>query len=160
MSERKTRAEMMRVAVGEEPDPLWVPPLFKKRQEQAGNTVRWIRWTEDISTERIDRRLNLRFQAGWEFVKPGDIPEWELAPTMEHGKFGSMIVVGDVALAICPKEIAEAGQRRSEKKAKDMADAVRQNLRTSNPQMDRYTPLRDDSKQHVSTGGRPTHFGE
>jgi hypothetical protein len=156
MSDRTSRADAMRDEAWEEPDPLWIPPSFKKRMAENGNVVRWIRFTE--GDEKVDRRLAQRFHQGWRFVKPGECPEWEFPPTVEHAKFSEMIAVGDVALAICPKEMADRLKRIAEKRAKDMHDAVKHNLTSQNSSG--KMPVRDDSKQYVTTGGRQPKFGD
>lgn len=140
----------------EEPDHLWIPPEFKKRMRSAGMTVRWLRYTEDYV--RTDRRLQSRFQQGWEFVKPDDIPEWKNPPTTDHGKFTSLIVVGDLALAICPKKTTDRLQAISEKKAADLKQAVKNNFRSTDQRLNKYTPTEDNSRETVATG-RSTNFG-
>lgn len=159
MVERGTRRVEDRDDPLEEPDHLWIPPEFKKRMKSNGMSVRWLRYTEDYV--RSDRRLQSRFQQGWEFVKPEDIPEWKNPPTIEFGKNPSLIVVGDLALAVCPKKITDRLQAISEKKAADLKQAVKNNFReAANKPLNKYTPVYDEGNERVTTGGRQPKFGD
>lgn len=158
MAERGMRNVESREDPLDEPDHLWIPPAFLKRQKSLGNTVRWLRFTEDYV--RMDRRLQMRFQQGWEFVKPDDIPEWKNPPIADFGKFASLIAIGDVALAICPKRITDQLVRMAEKKAADLKAGVKNNFRSSDSKLNKYTPVSDDSAERTTTGGRATKFGD
>lgn len=159
MVERGRRAVEDREDPLTEVDHLWIPPEFKRRMKSLGMTVRWIRYTEDYI--RQDRRLQSRFQQGWEFVKPDEIPEWKNPPVQEFGKNPSLIVVGDLALAICPKKNTDKIQKASEQRAADLKQAVKNNFReAANKPLNKYTPVFDEGREQVTTGGRATKFGD
>ena len=135
-----------------EVDALWIPPEFKARMEANGFSVRWLRYTE--GTDKVDRRLAQRFHRGWQFVKPDQCPEWKEPPTIDFGRFQSLISVGDLALAMCPKSKTEEDNDLAEDRASRMWDAVKSNLQSLN---DAKMPIYDNTK--ISTG-RQTRFAD
>lgn len=146
------REASMRQKVWRDPNVLDIPPQVIQAYRQSGYGLRWIRHT--LGNEADGKNVLLRSREGYEFVRADEVQEfgWDIPPTVEHSKYGSLISIGDLALAKLPLEISEDRTRQMEDKTaritKGINDALYQNAREN-----RLMPVADGSRSTTTTGG-------
>jgi len=151
-TKHRTRESDQRRRVWRDPNVLDIPPQVEDAFKNSGYGLRWIRHT--LGNEADGKNVLLRTREGYEFVTTDEVREfgWELPPTVEHSKYGTLISIGDLALAKLPLEISEDRTRQMEMKTaritKGVNDALYQNAREN-----RLMPVVDGSVSKTTTGG-------
>lgn len=152
MTTRPTRSAEARKREWQEPNELDVPEILKDRLRSEGYETRWIRV---LLTDGKPDAVNVmtRLREGYEFVKVDDAPEWEAPPSMEFGKHGNLIQIGDLALAKLPIEISQSRKRQMAEKTKNLTDAINRQL-YENKALNERMPIRNSSQSQTFKGGR------
>lgn len=135
----------------EEPDALMIPEEVKDRFLAEGMVLRWIRIT--VKGKDDIQNVSKRFQDGWQFVDPKDVPEMAHSSIVkDEGRYSGTVCRGDLALAKMPKARADARQAFYENRSREMMDAVNAQLQKHN---DSRAPVSNNSKSSVVTGRLP-----
>jgi len=149
---RPTREQETRRKEWKEPNELDVPDNLKDRLKSEGYETRWIRiLMSDGKPDAVNVMTRLR--EGYEFVKVDESPEWEAPPSIEYGKHGNLIVIGDLALAKLPTEVSDSRKRQMREKTANLTDAINRQL-YENRQLNERMPISNNSKSQTYKGTR------
>lgn len=147
-----TRAESARKREWQEPNELAVPDSLTRRLKSEGFGTRWVRIMLEGKPDPVNVMTRLR--EGYEFVPKDDAPEWPEAPSLDYGKHGNIIVIGDLALCRLPLEISESRTRQMQQRTRALADAIDRQL-AENRGLNRALPISSrGTSSKVFTGGR------
>lgn len=152
MTQRPTRESQAREEEWKEPNDLDVPTGLKSRLKSQGYETRWIRIF--LENEPDAKNVMLKEREGYTFVTVEEAPEWANPPSVNYGRHGNLIVVGDLALAKIPYKIAESRRRAMTKRARDQMQAVDRML-YENSGLNRTMPIRNDSRSQIFKGRLP-----
>jgi hypothetical protein len=145
----ETREDKKRKLEWKDPNELDIPDSLKERLRSQGYGTRWIRVM--IQGQPDPKNVMLRTREGYEFVTKQEAPEWPDAPTYEYGTHGSLIIIGDLALAKLPLEITKDRNRKMAQKTRDLTDAIARQLQ-ENQVLNRLLPIQNSSKSQVFRG--------
>lgn len=152
MTQHRTREEDSRKREWKEPNELDVPESLVRRLKSEGFGTRWIRISIEGKADPVNVMTRLR--EGYEFVRLEDVPDWVGAPSIEYGNHGNIVVIGDLALAKLPLEIAESRTRQIEERTQSLTDAINRQL-AENRNLNRAMPVSNrGSSSKVYSGGR------
>ena len=114
-----------------------------------GYKHRWIRAEARgfIDTKNVSARL----REGYELVRASEYPDFE-APVVESGKYEGVFGVGGLMLAKIPLETVDERNAYYNKRAKDLQDAVDQDLLRENAHST-MTIDKPDRQSRVTFGG-------
>ena len=114
-----------------------------------GYKHRWIRAEARgfLDTKNVSARL----REGYELVRADEHPDFE-APVVESGKYEGVFGVGGLMLAKIPLETVEERNAYYNKRAKDLQDAVDQDLLRENAHSS-MTIGKPDRQSRVTFGG-------
>lgn len=118
-------------------DTLYAPP------PRAGMEQRWIRVA--IGETDDPRNFHRKFREGWQPVKLSDVSEEYMPPSMNYGRFGTVVAVSDLVLCERPIEIGLA-------RRKWFRDKLRRQLASA----DRRHVDRVQAEGHKIVGGART----
>lgn len=149
---RATRQDQARKREWKDPNELDVPEAVKERLNSEGFGLRWIRVIEPETHLPDVKNVYARHREGYEFVTPEDVPEWKFVPGYEVGKFGTLIVVGDLALAKLPLEIDASRKREMRNRTNQLTQAIEREL-YENKQLNDKLPIDNRSRSQAIVGG-------
>ncbi len=152
MTTHRSREEDSRSREWKEPNELEVPESLVRRLKNEGFGTRWIRVMSEGKPDPVNVMTRLR--EGYEFVKVDEAPEWLGAPSLEYGKHGNIITIGDLALAKLPLDISKSRTRQMEERTQALTDAINRQL-AENRNLNRAMPVSNrGSSSKVYSGGR------
>lgn len=153
MTIHQTRSAAAQKKVWKDVNDLEVPAELAKHLESQGYGTRWIRVAirNDSDGENIFKRL----REGYEFVTAGEAEAngWEYPPLYDTGKHGSIIRVGDLALAKLPLEISQDRDRQMAERNESLMRGINEQLE-ANARENRLAPVFNSSRSGVTTGGQ------
>ena len=128
----------------------WAPPqMLETPEPPEGYHYRWIR-AEYVGQE--DRKnVMSRMREGYELVRADEYPDFE-APVVDSGKYEGVIGVGGLLLARIPLETVEERNAYYQGRAKDLQDAVDQELQRESAHKT-MTISKPDRQSRVNFGG-------
>ena len=115
----------------------------------AGFVHRWIR-AESVG-QLDNKNVSARLREGWEFVRADEYPNTEW-PNIDSGKYEGVIGVGGLMLARIPLETVKERNDYYQGRAKDLQDAVDQELQRENAH-NTMTISKPDRQSRVNFGG-------
>ena len=128
----------------------WAPPsMLDAPPAPEGYKHRWIR----TEVRGFDDRKNIsaRLREGYELVRKDEYPDFE-APVVDSGKYEGVIGVGGLLLARIPLETVKERNDYYQGRAKDLQDAVDQELQRENAH-NTMTISKPDRQSRVNFGG-------
>lgn len=149
---RPTRKDQARKLEWKDPNQLDVPESVVEYFKGEGYGLRWIRVIDPETKKPDSKNVYDRQREGYEFVRAEEVPSWEYAPSLDIGKWGDLIVIGDLALAKLPLEIDRDRKRKMREKTQAISNAIEQEL-YENKQLQERLPIRNDSKSRIHVGG-------
>lgn len=114
-----------------------------------GYKHRWIR--SEARGFADTKNVSARLREGYELVRADQYPEYE-APVIDSGKYEGVIGVGGLMLAKIPLETVEERNAYYQGRAKDLQDAVDQELQRENAH-NTMTISKPDRQSRVNFGG-------
>lgn len=149
---RSTQVRKPRVKEWKEPNELDVPETLREALLAEGCKPRFIR--VELDGKPDSRNVMTRHREGYEFVSK-DFAEangWVDPPSMDYGKHGNIVVIGDLALAKLPVEISESRDEQMQAKAQAQIQAVNRQL-YENARLNSMLPIQNSSRSQVTGGG-------
>jgi hypothetical protein len=114
-----------------------------------GYKHRWIR--SEARGFADTKNVSARLREGYELVRADQYPDYE-APVIDSGKYEGVIGVGGLMLAKIPLETVEERNAYYQGRAKDLQDAVDQELQRENAH-NTMTISKPDRQSRVNFGG-------
>lgn len=148
----ETRADSARPREWKDPNELEVPAKLTAALKATGYETRWIRLVLDGKDDA--KNVMLRNREGYEFVTRDEAEQngWMDPPTYEHGKHGNLIIIGDLALAKMPVEIARSRDRQMAERTAALTRGINEQL-SENARLNRLAPIQNDSTSRTTRGG-------
>jgi len=110
------------------------------------------RWIRSEARGFVDtKNVSARLREGYELVRAEEFPDFE-APVVDSGKYEGVIGVGGLLLARIPLETVEERNAYYQGRAKDLQDAVDQELQRENAH-NTMTISKPDRQSRVNFGG-------
>ena len=110
------------------------------------------RWIRSEARGFVDtKNVSARLREGYELVRAEDYPDFE-APVVDSGKYEGVIGVGGLLLARIPVETVAERNAYYQGRAKDLQDAVDQELQRENAH-NTMTISKPDRQSRVTFGG-------
>ena len=110
------------------------------------------RWIRSEARGFVDtKNVSARLREGYELVRAEEYPDFE-APVIDSGKYEGVIGVGGLMLARIPLETVKERNDYYQGRAKDLQDAVDQELQRENAH-NTMTISKPDSQSRVNFGG-------
>ena len=110
------------------------------------------RWIRSEARGFVDtKNVSARLREGYELVRAEDYPDFE-APVVDSGKYEGVIGVGGLLLARIPVETVAERNAYYQGRAKDLQDAVDQELQRENAH-NTMTISKPDRQSRVNFGG-------
>ncbi len=148
----ETRAETARVREWKDPNELEVPAKLTAALKSTGYETRWIRLVLDGKDDA--KNVMLRTREGYDFVTREEAEQngWYDPPSYEHGKHGNLIIIGDLALAKMPIDLARSRDRQMAERTAALTQGINEQLR-ENHRLNRLAPIQNDSTSRTTRGG-------
>ena len=110
------------------------------------------RWIRSEARGFVDtKNISARLREGYELVRADEYPDFE-APVVDSGKYEGVIGVGGLLLARIPLETVKERNDYYQGRAKDLQDAVDQELQRENAH-NTMTISKPDRQSRVTFGG-------
>jgi len=130
----------------------WEPSnTLKAPKKRPGMTQRWIRYS--LHNEDDPKNWTRAMRDGWSPRKISTLPEGHNEPTIQHGKLGTLISVGDLVLCEMPIERFLARKRYFQAKYDRQLAAIQKRPINAAEQLG-GPPIQVASKKSVTYGRR------
>ena len=130
----------------------WEPSnTLKAPKKRPGMTQRWIRYS--LHNEDDPKNWTRAMRDGWSPRKISTLPEGHNEPTIQHGKLGTLISVGDLVLCEMPIERFLARKRYFQAKYDRQLAAIQKRPISDAEQLG-GPPIQVASKKSVTYGRR------